>query len=258
MTKNNNRPLILISNDDGWEAPGINYLADVASELGDVVVVAPEGPRSGASLSVTFHEPVKARKVSEKDGLEVWACSGTPGDCIKLGLAEICPRRPDLVLGGINHGDNSGVNVHYSGTMGVVIEGCLKGISSIGFSHCSHAMDTDFTPMRPYIKQIMEKVLAEGLPEGVCLNVNAPDTTEYQGVKVCSMGQGIWGKEWERRQSPRGWTYYWLVGEFTSSDDENAETDYRMLKKGFFTITPTRIEMTAQEAVPLMKKMFEQ
>lgn len=251
------RPLILISNDDGYEAKGIKFLADVARHFGDVVVVAPDGARSGAALSVTFHDPVRARLISKDDGLTVYACSGTPTDCTKLGLAELCPRRPDLVLAGINHGDNSAVNVHYSGTMGVVIEGCLKEIPAIGFSHFSHGMDTDFMPMRKYIEQIISKVLCEGLPKGVCLNVNAPDIEAYRGIKVCSMGQGIWRKEWVERVSPRGWTYYWLVGEFDSDDRPDDVTDWNMMHQGYVTITPTRIDMTATEVMDEMRNLFE-
>ena len=133
MTKNI-RPLILVSNDDGYRAKGINELMYILGEVADLVVVAPDGPRSGAGASITSEVPLKYELVSESEGLQVYKCNGTPVDCVKLGLDKIVPRRPDLVIGGINHGDNSSVNVHYSGTMGVVIEGCLKGIPSIGFS----------------------------------------------------------------------------------------------------------------------------
>ena len=161
------RPLILISNDDGYEAKGLHVLTELAREYGDVVVVAPDGGRSGAALSVTFQRVLTSRLIKEEPGLKVYACNGTPCDCVKLGLAQYCDRKPDLVLGGINHGDNSAVNVHYSGTMGVVIEGCLKGIPSIGFSHCSHNMDTDFEPMIPYMRRVIDYVLKNGLQLGI-------------------------------------------------------------------------------------------
>lgn len=247
--KDGKRPLILISNDDGFEAKGINVLSAIAREYGDVVVVAPDGGRSGASLSVTFQRVLTTRMVKEDQGLKVYACNGSPCDCVKIGLSEFCDRKPDLVLGGINHGDNSAVNVHYSGTMGVVIEGCLKGIPSIGFSHCSHSMDTDFTPMVPYIRKVMEFVLKGGLPKGVCLNVNAPDVPEYKGMKVCKMGQGEWTKELEGRMSPRGYQYYWLVGEFASSDKPDDNSDWNGLKEGYVTITPTKVDITAYEVM---------
>ena len=252
MDNKDKRPLILISNDDGYSAPGINFLADVARQWGDVIVVAPDGPRSGAALGVTFHEVVTEKLISKTDGLEVHSCSGTPVDCVKLGLAHVCPRKPDLVLGGINHGDNSAVNVHYSGTMGVVTEGCLKHVPSIGFSHCSHSMSTDFTPMRPYIDRVIGHVLRHGLPDGVCLNVNAPDTPQPRGMKLTRMGQGVWEKEWVERTSPRGWPYFWLVGHFASEDQPADISDFNLLQQGFITVTPTRIDVTAYEAFDVL------
>lgn len=252
--KEEKRPLILISNDDGYDVKGINVLVDIAREYGDVVVVAPDGARSGAALSVTFQRVLTVKCVKDEPGLRVYACNGSPCDCVKIGLSEFCDRKPDLVMGGINHGDNSAVNVHYSGTMGVVIEGCLKGIPSIGFSHCSHNMDTDFTPMIPYMRRVIEHVLKRGLPNGVCLNVNAPDVPEYRGMKVCRMGQGVWTKELEARISPRGYRYYWLVGEFKSADNPDDNSDWNGLHEGYVTVTPTKIDITAYEVMEELKK----
>lgn len=257
MNSKNRRPLILISNDDGYEAKGINTLAEIARKYGDVIVVAPDGPRSGASLSVTFNNIITTKLIKQDQGLQIFSCSGTPGDCIKMGIANICRQTPDLILGGINHGDNSAVNVHYSGTMGIVIEGCMKGIPSIGFSYCAHNANANFTPMRPYIEKIIDSVLTDGLPKGVCLNVNAPDITSYKGIKVCAMGNGIWKNEWNKRTSPRGLDYYWLVGEFESTDSVNDETDHVYLSKGYVTVTPTKIDITAYETYEALKKRLE-
>jgi len=250
------RPLILISNDDGFEAKGIRFLTDIARQYGDVVVVAPEGGRSGTALSVTFQQVLTARQLTDEPGLKIYACSGTPGDCVKLALDRFCPRKPDLVLAGINHGDNSAVNVHYSGTMGVVIEGCLKKIPSIGFSHCSHDSDTDFEPMVPYIRRVIDFVMVNGLPAGICLNVNAPVNLPYKGLKVCRMGQGQWTKELEGRMSPRGSQYYWLVGEFVSSDDPKVESDWNELQRGFVTVTPTKVDITAYEVMDKLRELL--
>ncbi len=257
MNSKQRRPLILISNDDGYEAKGINTLAEIAMKYGDVIVVAPDGPRSGAALSVTFNNIITTKLIKHHQGLQIYSCNGTPGDCIKMGIANMCQRTPDLVLGGINHGDNSAVNVHYSGTMGIVIEGCMKGIPSIGFSYCAHNVDADFTPMIPYIERVIASVLENGLPKGVCLNVNAPDAPNYNGIKVCAMGNGIWKNEWNKRTSPRGFDYYWLVGEFESTDSENDETDYVYLRKGYITVTPTKIDITAYEAFESLKECLE-
>ena len=166
----NDRPLILITNDDGVEAKGIKELTECLRDLGDIVVFAPDGPRSGMASAITSLVPIKYTLVRKEKGLTVYSCTGTPVDCVKLALHTVVPRRPDVVIGGINHGDNSSVNVHYSGTMGVVIEGCLKGISSIGYSLCNHFADADFSSSLPYIRRITEQVLEHGLPLGFCLN----------------------------------------------------------------------------------------
>lgn len=252
-----NRPLILISNDDGYGVKGIECLTEIARQYGDVVVIAPDGPRSGASLSVTFHVPVSVRLISEEPGLKVYACSGTPGDCLKMGVARLCDREPSLVLAGINHGDNAGINMHYSGTMGVVIEGCLRGIPSIGFSHLSHSWETDFTPMVPFIHKIIAYVLENGLPKGVCLNVNAPDIAEYKGLKVCSMGMGQWNEEWDERTNPRGLKYYWLVGHFDSADRPEDNTDRNWLAKGYVTVVPTKIDVSDYESIKTLRVLSE-
>ena len=162
----NEKPLILISNDDGVSAKGINVLVETLAGLGQIVVMAPDGPRSGASGAITSELPVRYYKVKEEQDLSVYKCSGTPVDCVKLAMFELLPRCPDLVIGGINHGDNSAVNVHYSGTMGVVIEGCLKGVPAIGYSLCDHDANADFGPMLPYVRRIAEEVLKHGLPKG--------------------------------------------------------------------------------------------
>ena len=128
---------ILITNDDGVDSNGIKALVDLARNLGRVVVVAPDGARSGQSNAITVEHPIFCKKLHEESNIEVFSCSGTPTDCVKLALNKILNRKPDLVLSGINHGSNASTNVLYSGTMGAVFEGCMQDISSIGFSFCS-------------------------------------------------------------------------------------------------------------------------
>ena len=168
------RPLILISNDDGYQAKGINCLIDMIRHLGDIVVCAPDGPRSGYSCAFSAEIPLRLTLQRQEEGLEVWSSNGTPVDCVKLALAKIVDRRPDIVIGGINHGDNGSVNSHYSGTMGVVMEGCMKYIPSVAFSLCDHRPDADFEPLRPYVEKYTRYALEKGLPKGVCLNINFP------------------------------------------------------------------------------------
>lgn len=241
----NDKPLILISNDDGVNAKGIRELIDTLRDLGEIVVMAPDGPRSGASGAITSEHPIRYNKVKEEENLIIYKCTGTPVDCVKLALHELSPRRPDLVIGGINHGDNSAVNVHYSGTMGVVIEGCLKNIPSIGFSLCDHASDANFLPMLPYVRKITQAVLIHGLPIGTCLNVNVPAGAELKGIRICRQTKGVWINEWRRNEHPRGGNYFWLTGQFRNDEPEAQDSDQWALSQGYVAITPTLIDMTA-------------
>ena len=249
----NKKPLILISNDDGVSAKGIGVLVETLRDLGEIMVMAPDGPRSGASGAITSEIPVRYYKVKEEEGLTVYKCSGTPVDCVKLALFELLPRCPDLVIGGINHGDNSAVNVHYSGTMGVVIEGCLKGVPAIGYSLCDHDADADFNPMLPYVRKIAEEVLVHGLPKGTCLNVNVPKTSELRGVRSCRQTDASWGNEWCKGQHPKGGEYFWLTGKFTNNEPEAEETDRWALEHDYVAITPIQIDMTAYALIDTLK-----
>lgn len=255
------RPLLLISNDDGYAAKGIRELVKMVSAYGDVIVCAPESARSGFSCAFSATIPLRLQLREKRPGVEVWSCNGTPVDCVKMALAELCPRRPDMVIGGINHGDNASVNVHYSGTMGVTIEGCLKYIPSVAFSLCDHNEDADFAPLRPYIQTITQRILADGLPNGVCLNVNFPgndsrssrDSSSYKGVRICRMAKGSWGNEVTRCHHPRGYDYWWMVGHYTNDEPEAEDTDNWALSHGYVAITPTQIDVTAYQALDLIK-----
>ena len=247
--RRNDKPLILLSNDDGVNAKGINELIRVLRGWADLWVMAPDGPRSGNSGAITSERPVRCYPVREEEGLTVYRCTGTPVDCVKLALHSGMPRRPDLVIGGINHGDNSSVNVHYSGTMGVVIEGCLKGIPSIGYSLCNHAADADFTPLFPYIRRITEEVWEHGLPEGICLNVNFPDTSDLKGVRICRQTKGEWVNEWKECEHPHGGRYYWLTGYYDNFEPEAEDSDHWALDHGYVAITPTQTDVTAYRMI---------
>ena len=253
------RPLLLISNDDGYQAKGIRDLIEMLSDLGDILVCAPEDARSGYSCAFSATTPLQLKLREKRQGVEIWSCNGTPVDCVKMALAELVPRKPDMVIGGINHGDNASVNTHYSGTMGVTLEGCMKYIPSVAFSLCDYRQDADFEPMRPLIRQITERVLQEGLPLGVCLNVNFPlggsknPRESYKGVKVCRMAHGTWGGEVTKCHHPRGYDYWWMVGHYQNDEPEAEDTDNWALTHGYVAITPTQIDVTAYQAIDMIK-----
>jgi 5'-nucleotidase len=279
----NKRPLILISNDDGYQAKGLNCLIDMVAHLGDIVVCAPDGPRSGLScafsattpLLLTHHPSVSVSRNSvTAPSVDVWSCNGTPTDCVKMALSQIVDRKPAIVVGGINHGDNASVNSHYSGTMGVVMEGCMKYIPSVAFSLCDHDPDADFEPLRPYVERYTRYVLEHGLPKGVCLNINfpkleaptsesslsgpsmpAPCAGQYNGVRVCRMAHGSWLNEVTTCHHPRGYDYYWMVGNYRNDEPEAEDTDRWALDHGYVAITPTTFDVTAYEALQSLKTL---
>lgn len=242
---NTKKPLILISNDDGYHAKGINSLIDMLRDIADIIVCAPESARSGFATAFSATIPLRLKLRRDEVGMQMWSCNGTPVDCVKIALQELfADRLPDMILGGINHGDNASVNVHYSGTMGVTLEGCMKYIPSIGFSLCDFSSDADFEPLRPYVRQIVQKVLSEGLPKGVCLNVNFPKLTEFKGIKTCRMAMGTWYNECVKQRHPHGYDYYWMTGSYRNDEPEKEDTDNWALTHGYISITPTRIDVT--------------
>lgn len=248
------RPLILISNDDGYHAKGINCLIDMLADIADLLVCAPESARSGFSCAFSSTVPLRLKLRRKSEGLEVWSCNGTPVDCVKLALDQFCAdRKPDMVIGGINHGDNGSVNTHYSGTMGVTLEGCMKYIPSVAFSLCDQSSDANFEPLRPIVRTITQKVLAEGLPKGVCLNVNFPKGNSFKGIKICRMAKGTWGNECVKMRHPRGYDYFWMTGHYVNDEPEADDTDNWALNHGYVAITPTHIDVTAYEAIDKLK-----
>lgn len=250
------KPLLLLSNDDGVTARGLNYLIETLAPLADLFVMAPDSPRSGAGCSLTSVNPVSYRMVHDEPGLTICSCSGTPVDCVKLALDQVMDRRPDLVIGGINHGSNASVNAHYSGTMGVVYEGAMKGYPAVAFSLCDHRYDADFTPLRPYLVDIMFKAIAIGLPRFTCLNVNFPLRPKFEGVRVCRMTYSSWDNEYVNCPHPHGGHYYWLTGDNTNLEPTAEDTDLWALDHGYVAITPTQVDVTAHGLIDTLKQAF--
>ena len=237
----NKRPLLLISNDDGYQAPGIHSLVEMLSDYGDILVCAPESARSGFSCAFSATEPLRLQCRERREGLEVWSCNGTPVDCVKIALAELVPRRPDMVIGGINHGDNASISMHYSGTVGAVLEACMKDIPAVAFSLRTRDQQCDFSPYEEVILQVARQVLEYGLPSDTCLNVNFPQVPKLLGTSVCRMARGRWITEWVPDEEPGK---FHLAGEFRNLEPDAPDTDYWAMDHGMAAICPLHLDMT--------------
>ena len=236
-----NRPLILISNDDGVQAQGIAVLTQLMRPLGDVIVVAPDGPRSSTGCGISPLSTLHVKCLSQEQGLTVYQCNGTPSDCLKLALDVLVPRKPDLVVSGINHGDNASVSLHYSGTVGAALEACMKQMPSIAYSLRTKSQQCDFRPYEQVIVGTARYVLENGLPQDTLLNVNFPEVAELKGTKVCRISRGAWRKEM-KLVAPDA---YRLTGYFENLEPEADDTDYWALDHGYASVTPVQLDMTA-------------
>ncbi|MBC8320146.1 MAG: 5'/3'-nucleotidase SurE [Bacteroidetes bacterium] len=247
MTK---KPLILITNDDGINAPGLRKLISLVKHLGEIIVIASEHPMSGMAHAVTIQNPLRVRLLTEETDYKEYLTTGTPVDNVKLGKHKLASRLPDLILSGINHGSNAAVNIIYSGTMGAVLEGAIDRVPGIGFSLDDFSPHADFSHVDVYVIAITKKVLREGLPKGVCLNVNFPlnSSEPLKGIKVCRQADARWIEEFEERQDPHGRTYYWLAGRFENGDDRN-DTDEKALADNYVSVVPSHTDFTAHDYV---------
>ncbi|RMG82797.1 MAG: 5'/3'-nucleotidase SurE [Bacteroidetes bacterium] len=249
---NMKKPLILVTNDDGINAPGIEALVEVASELGEVVVVAPDSPQSGQGHAITISKPIWLKKVEVFDGIDSYECTGTPVDCVKLAKYVILKdRNPDLCVSGINHGSNASINIIYSGTMSAAMEASLEGINSIGFSLLNYGWDADFSATKVFVREIMARVLERGMGSTKLLNVNVPDLpeSEIKGIRICRQADGRWVEGYMESKDPRGKPYYWLSGEFVNPD-KGEDTDLWALENGYVSVVPSDHDLTNYKAIP--------
>lgn len=248
---NNNKPLILVTNDDGIHAKGLNTLIDIAKPFGNLFVIAPEKGESGMSHAITINTPVRIKQVMESEGISVYSCSGTPVDSVKLAINRLLPRKPDYLLSGINHGSNSSISVIYSGTLGAAIEGCLNGIPSAGFSILDHSDNPDFSAPQKYCAKIISNILQNGLELNTCLNVNFPAVTseKIKGIKVCRQAKGVWKEEYDKRTDPHNKEYFWLTGDFHNFEPDAADTDEWSLKNNFISIVPIKVDFTSYDTM---------
>ena len=241
---------ILAVNDDGIHAPGLRALRDALLEIGDVQVVAPLMEQSGVSHRITYLHPILVREVQEEGRHFGWAVDGSPADCVKMGILEFCPRRPDLVVSGVNSGANVGINVLYSGTVAAAIEGAFFGITSIAVS-LSQGTPPDYPAAARRAVGLIEQVREREPRPGSLWNVNFPDSSSAgpRGVRVCAMGVHRHTDTIEKRVDPRGRPYYWSGLDPIGNHELEPGTDVVELRDGFVTMTPLHFDLTATESL---------
>ena len=252
------KPLILVTNDDGITAPGIRNLVEFMNELGEVVVVAPNSPQSGKGHAITINQTLTFEEISLEGPQTDYSLSGTPVDCVKFALDKILDRKPDIVVSGINHGANSSINVIYSGTMSAAVEAGVEGLQAIGFSLLDFSWDADFSQAKEYIQNIVKKVLENPLPKGVVLNVNIPKLPkdEIKGIKVCKQANAKWEENFDERINPHGKKYYWLTGYFNNMD-KSEDADETALAEGYISIVPVKFDLTAYEYLKELEQVMQ-
>ena len=251
------RPLILVTNDDGITAPGIRKLIEIMTEIGDVVVVAPDSPQSGKGHAITINQTLSFEELKLDGPQRDFSCSGTPVDCVKIALDKILTRRPNLVVSGINHGSNSSINVIYSGTMSAAVEAGVEGLQAIGFSLSDFSWEADFDQAKDYIKSIVLKTLENPMPKGIVLNVNIPKLKkeEIKGIKVCKQANAKWEESFDERVNPHGKKYYWLSGYFNNMDNSE-DADETALSEGYISVVPVKFDLTAYEYIDSLSKIL--
>ena len=255
------KPLILVSNDDGITAPGIRTLVKIAMKVGEVVVVAPDGPQSGMGHAITIGNTLRLdRSIAFADlDVEAYECSGTPADCVKLAKHHVLrERKPDLVVSGINHGSNSSISVLYSGTMSAAIEAAIEGLPSIGFSLCDYGHEADFSHTEEHVEQIIRQALENRIPDNTALNVNFPKKGEekIKGIKICRQAQARWQEEFDERLDPRNRKYFWMTGSFVNYD-KGEDTDEWALVNNYVSVVPCQFDMTAHHAIAVLNEGWQ-
>lgn len=237
--------MILITNDDGIMAPGIQSLVEAVKDLGKVVVVAPDKPQSGMGHAITIGHPLRLQPVTLFEGVEAWQCSGTPVDCVKLAVDKVLRRKPDICLSGINHGANHSINVIYSGTMSAAVEAAIESIPSAGFSLLDHSVEADFTGARKYARLVVQQMLKTKLDKHTVLNVNIPavDVELIKGVRICKQAYAKYEEDFIERSDPNGKKYFWLTGEFVNFD-KGRDSDVWALEHNYVSVVPVQFDLT--------------
>jgi 5'-nucleotidase len=251
------KPVILITNDDGITAPGIMNLVEAVKDLGKIIVVAPDRPQSGMGHAITIGQPLRLHKVHVFGDIESYACTGTPVDCVKLAVDKVLHRKPDLCLSGINHGANHSINVIYSGTMSAAVEAAIESIPSAGFSLLDYNIEADFTGARKYARMVVEKMLETKLEKHAVFNVNIPSVPEelLNGIMVCKQAYAKYEEDFVERVDPNGRKYYWLTGEFVNFD-KGTDTDVWALANNYVSVVPVQFDLTNYALMNRLKKLW--
>jgi 5'-nucleotidase len=244
-SKKKDRPVILITNDDGILAPGIRNLVEAVKDLGKVVVVAPDKPQSGMGHAITIGLPLRLHPVTLFEGIEAFQCSGTPVDCVKLAVDKVLHRKPDICLSGINHGANHSINVIYSGTMSAAVEAAIESIPSAGFSLLDHSVEADFTGARQYARLVVQQMLSTNLDKHTVLNVNIPAVPAelIKGIRICKQAYAKYEEDFIERSDPNGKKYFWLTGEFVNFD-KGRDSDVWALEHNYVSVVPVQFDLT--------------
>lgn len=270
---------ILVTNDDGYNSKGIQFLANILKEYGNVTVIAPKEVQSGMSAALSIGRTIRLERISHQEfanghRLTIYALTGTPVDCVKMAMnkcfgaggsetviqdewAQERGYRPDIVFSGINHGSNASVASMYSGTLGAAAEGALYGIKSVGLSINTHNPNPDFSQIEQFLVPIIEKSISNPIGNGVFLNVNFPAIPKEKiiGIRMASQGNGMWIKEFEQRKDPNGRDYYWMTGNFKDNETmEDSIGDHILMDKGYVTVVPHRIDTTCYSTLEQMKR----
>jgi 5'-nucleotidase len=253
----NKKPKILMTNDDGIEAKGLWHLWHALAPYADITIVAPTTQKSGVGLGLTLHKPITLNPAPWDPQTSAWKVSGTPADCVRFGLKILLNEAPDLIVSGINHGSNSGRNVLYSGTIGGVIEGALRGLPGIAFSGEDEG-PISFEHMEAYIWPLVSHILEHPLSSGTLLNVNFPwGHAKFRGVKLAKQGQGLWREALDKRLHPNGEPYFWHGGEWWHHEEEE-DSDVALLKEGYITVVPIQVnQLTDRPFFDARKDLFD-
>ena len=250
---------ILVSNDDGIHAIGIRTLVERLAFEHEVYVIAPDRERSAAGHALTLHKPLRVEEVEMGDTAKAWETTGTPGDCIKIGINAILDVKPDLIVSGINHGPNLGTDILYSGTVNAAMEGAVLGFPSIAVSLAANGNSSasDFIYAADFIRHFLPKIKEINFPKKTILNINIPAvaSSDVAGIEITNIGTRMYTDTYEKRIDPRGKVYYWLAGEIINNSEEHG-TDIAAIRNNKISITPITFEMTYTAIIPELEKAF--